>query len=400
MEKENRLKNGLDMLYLAACALHDTVPDHKRTCAMDITGVMAEAGRQSMHSVTYLGLRRYLDSDPKAAVAADPETLETWKNLHARSMKKTVLFEMERERILSFLEEHGVWYLPLKGIILQNFYPKLGMRQMADNDILFDEAFRAPLKAYMLENGYRGGEYVGRSESGCHDTYLKKPFYNFEMHYSLHPATEKNVPLREYYDNVRERLIKDEGNACGYHFSDEDFYIYVTTHAYRHYSHAGTGVRSLMDIYVYLSQKKDSLDLAYVEGELAHLGIADFEKTARALAFKLFAAPNHKNMTKFTGDEAELLSFCISSGVYGTTGNAMKLRLDELSHGGRITFGVKLKYFLRRLVPGNDCYMLRYPLAYKYKILIPFAVIARFFSALFTKPGKLLAELRALHREK
>lgn len=39
------------------------------------------------------------------------------------------------------MEQRGIWYLPLKGIILKEFYPSVGMRQMSDNDILFDEAF-------------------------------------------------------------------------------------------------------------------------------------------------------------------------------------------------------------------------------------------------------------------
>lgn len=400
MEHENRLKNGLDMLYLAACALHDTVPDKKRMSEMNIMGVMTEASRHSMNGVTYLGIKKYFEATQNADGVIDPEMLAKWRNGYTRIIKKTIFFDIEREKILSFLDQNGIWYLPLKGIILQNLYPQLGMRQMADNDILFDANYRAELKKYMLDNGYKGGEHVGRTDAACHDTYVKAPFYNFEMHYSLHPATEKGIMLRNYYDNIKERLIKDDGNSCGYHMSDEDFYIYVTTHAYKHYSHAGTGVRLLMDTYVYLSQKKDQLDFVYIEKELKDLGLADFEKMVRTLAFKIFSEPNHKNLIKFTGAEAEFLTYCIQSGVYGTTGNAMKIKLNEISKGGKITFRVKMKYFMRRLIPGNDCYMLRYPFAYRHKILIPFVVIARFITAVFTKPLMLLKEIRALRREK
>jgi hypothetical protein len=155
-----------------------------------------------------------------------------------------------------------------------------------------------------------------------------------------------------------------------------------------------------MDFYVYLLKKQNEMNFAYIESELTRLGMADFEKMMRALAFKLFAEPNHKNLLKFTAAEADFLAYHIHSGVYGTTGNAMKIKLDEISKGGKITFGVKVKYFMRRLIPGNDCYMLRYPLAYKYKVLIPFVVIARFVQAIFTKPLMLLREIRALTRKK
>ena len=400
MGNENRLKNGLDVLYLAACALHDAVPDKKRMTEMDTVGVMKEASKHSMQGVTYLAIKKYVESTQDAGDLIPAELLAKWKSGYAKAIKKTILFDMEREKILSFLDQNGIWYLPLKGIILQNLYPQLGMRQMADNDILFDGNYRAELKKYMLENGYEGGEYVGRTDAGCHDTYLKAPVYNFEMHHNLHAATEKRVFLRNYYADIKDRLIKDSGNRCGYHMSDEDFYIYITTHAYKHYAHAGNGVRSFMDVYVYLSAKQDSLDFAYIDGETEKLGIADFENMMRTLAFKLFAEPNHKNMLKFTASEADFLSYHIYSGTYGTTGNAMKIKLDEIAKGGKITFGVKVKYFVRRLIPGNDCYMLRYPLAYQYRVLIPFVVVARFTQAVCTKPMALLRELGALKREK
>ena len=289
MGKENRLKNGMDMLYLAACAIKDTAPDQKRIAEMDLVGVMSEASRHLMQAVAYLAIKKHLDLTQDTEKMIDAELLAKCKNSYARIVSKAVLFDVEREKLISFFEQKGIWYLPLKGLILQNFYPQIGMRQMADNDILFDASYRAELKTYMRENGYEGGEYVGRSDAGCHDTYLKKPFYNFEMHHSLHPATEKNVSLRKYYDNITERMIKDDDNSFGYHMSDEDFYIYVITHAYRHYSKAGTGVRGFMDVYVYLSQKQGSLDFSYIERELEDLGLADYEQMTRTVAFKLFS---------------------------------------------------------------------------------------------------------------
>ncbi len=33
---------------------------------------------------------------------------------------------------------HGIWYMPLKGAILHTLYPVSGMREMADNDVLYD----------------------------------------------------------------------------------------------------------------------------------------------------------------------------------------------------------------------------------------------------------------------
>ena len=54
-------------------------------------------------------------------------------------MRKALLFDAERKGILDFMEQRGIWYLPLKGVVLKDYYPAVGMRQMSDNDILYDE---------------------------------------------------------------------------------------------------------------------------------------------------------------------------------------------------------------------------------------------------------------------
>ena len=48
--------------------------------------------------------------------------------------------DAEREALLDFFEKSGIWYLPLKGAVLNGIYPQYGLRQFAKNDILFDAA--------------------------------------------------------------------------------------------------------------------------------------------------------------------------------------------------------------------------------------------------------------------
>ena len=46
------------------------------------------------------------------------------------SLKKVFALESERAALTKFFEENNIWYLTLKGVLLQNLYPKMGMRQM------------------------------------------------------------------------------------------------------------------------------------------------------------------------------------------------------------------------------------------------------------------------------
>ena len=56
----------------------------------------------------------------------------------AQAQRKNILLDVDRKKVLGELEKAGIWYMPMKGAILKDMYPRLGMRQMSDNDILVD----------------------------------------------------------------------------------------------------------------------------------------------------------------------------------------------------------------------------------------------------------------------
>ena len=90
--------------------------------------------------------------------------------------------------------------MPLKGSILKEWYPKFGMREMADNDILFDATRRQQVRNIFANRGYSIESY----NKGNHDAYEKPPIYNFEMHVAL--FHEDCSTLQKKYENVVDRL--------------------------------------------------------------------------------------------------------------------------------------------------------------------------------------------------
>ena len=94
--------------------------------------------------------------------------------------------------------------------------------------------------------------------------------------------------------------------------TDEDFYIYCINHIYKHFSDAGTGLRSLLDIYVINKAKGQTLDREYIAGELDSLGIREYESKTRQLAEKVFS------LKPLTDSDKDELSVYIYSGAYGT----------------------------------------------------------------------------------
>lgn len=367
MEREQLMKTGMDLVYLTRCALRGEPPEAERVEAMDLEAVYKLAKEHSMTAVSCYALE-YLWGNNCTKLNPQPAVVQEWLNDKRVAIRKNIALDMEREKLLAYLEEIGCWYMPLKGSLLQELYPRAGMRQMGDNDILVDPDFRYQIRDYMVANDCTPGN-VGIAH---HDEYFKKPYYNFEIHVGL--LTEKRNDKRsQYYRDIRKQLQKDAGNQYGYHFRDEDFYVYMTTHAVKHYEAGGNGLRSLMDVYIYLDKKEDVLDWHYADAELTKLDLKDYENTAKQLAKKLFVTGE-----ALSDLETKLFLYYTRCGVYGRMDVMIENRMKgSAAVDEEITLWKRIKYSFNRLFPPAEFYEYYCPLAYKYKILIPFAAIWR-----------------------
>ena len=363
-----------DLVYLASCALRGEVPEEERVAAMDMEALFRLSRRHMLSAIIAFAL------EPISAIL-DPKVWKNWRLLKEDSVRRILLFDAERHTILGILEEKSIWHLPLKGVLLKDFYPKTGMRQMSDNDILYDASRTPEVKAIMEGLGFSTDSSFGR---GVHDHYMKPPVCNFEMHRALF-GTGHDQRLVEYYEDVKSRLLLNEGSKCGFHFSDEDFYVYLLSHEYKHYSGGGTGLRSLLDTYVYLKKRGEELDWTYIAGELDKLGIADFEAQNRSLALHLFGGE------ALTVEDQKMLDYVLSSGTYGTVQNSVRNHIHKYGDGA---LG-KIRYVLGRLFLPMDVVRSAFPLFVKCPILLPFLPLYR---VLRGNRKRLLIELRELKR--
>lgn len=377
METEGRIltetemkASAYDMLYLSTCALNGMVPDAEN---MDLDKLYAVSKFHSLTAISAMALE-----------SAGITLSDKWREAKAKAIRKNILLDAERAQILEYFEQNGIWYMPLKGIIMKDMYPKAGMRQMADNDILYDSRFQMQVKEYMESRGYRT-ESVGKSN---HDTYHKPPVYNFELHTKLYSEQADKI-IHDYYADVKSRLVKDNGHEYGYHFTDEDFYIFMTVHEHKHYSGGGTGLRSLLDCFVYLRAKGGKLDRDYIDGELAKLGIGEFERKSRALAMKVFSSPELPGMSE---DERQMLEYYLLSGTYGTQKQRIENRMDQLA--AKTGNQSKLRYILSRLFPNAEFFKDYAPFFYRHRIWLPIGWIYRFFRGVTVNGKNILGELK------
>ena len=368
--KNELSKNAADMIYLTACALNRKVPKQERVERLDLTKLFEVC---QMHILT-------------ACVAYALESAgvhdHDFTQAKEKAIRKNFLLDAERARILKRLEAEKIWYMLLKGSILKDWYPKLGMRQMSDNDILFDMSRRDHVRKIMYEFGFKL-----KAEREVVDEYLKEPIYNFEMHGELFMKYQVGE-MADYYRGIKKRMTKDTNNDHGYHFSNDEFYLFMLAHEYKHFSLGGTGVRSLVDTYVFLSKFADKLNWAHIDEELEKLGIADYERQNREIAMKTFA------MKPLTVEDKKLLDYYIISGTYGIIENSIENRLQKNADGS------KLRYILQRIFPSMEVIRTFYPFFYRHKWLIPVLLVYRPFHGLFKNRKKIKAELQVFSKNK
>ncbi|MBR6514778.1 MAG: nucleotidyltransferase family protein [Clostridia bacterium] len=390
---DSNFKSGLDVIYLTSCALHGIIPDESAINKMDLEAVYTQAKRHKMLSVTCMALEPYWSK-------LEPEIIKKWRLSVNQAIKSSLAYSIEREKLCRFMDKNEIAYLPLKGIILQDVYPRLGMRQMVDNDILIDISKRHLVRDYMVKNGYSVDGY-GKD---IHDVYLKAPIYNFEIHVYL--AIESvDALIYNYYLDIWQRLERPDKNRYEFRFSKEDFYIHILVHAYKHFNYTGgVGLKALSDIFVYLRKYGDTLNWEYIGTELKKINLTVFEKNISSLSKKIFDIDSLKqnNIELTLSDEERLqLKFFIDSGSFGSKDTMYRGMIDRFAGGdGKITKGSKIKYFLNRLFPTGPYIRENYPFFHKHKLLLPVLWVYRFFSKIFVKSDHVKKEVKFIMKQK
>lgn len=385
MEKTSEL-----LIYLMACSLQGTKPEEALLANIDLEALLRLAKAHSVSAMVCMALEQ---------TDVFQHTTETtrlkWLDCKNKAVRKNMLLDAERHQLEKEFAEHGIWYMPLKGSILKDWYPKFGMREMADNDILFDPAGRKQVREIFQNRSYKTVSF----RKGNHDVYEKAPIYNFEMHVSLFDGTYKE--LTEQYENVKERLLPVDGTAYQFAFTPEDFYVFVLAHAHKHYSYSGTGIRTLADIYIMNQKLGGTMNWEYVDSELRGLGIFSYERESRELAQKLFGIAELPTEANLSEAEQQMLAYYLGASTYGTIENRTLNQMQKLQpDGGAITAHTKRKYLLSRIFPGREWCKAYAPTVYKYPVLLPFFWVWRLTVKGVKRRTIVKQELEAIKRER
>lgn len=344
------------LIHLLVCALNGKKPEEKPE-TVSFEQIYALALKHDVANLAYYAVEK-LEQQPEPALGS------AWKEIRDKAIVKGITQIYERDQIITALTAAGIDICPLKGCLLKEMYPQQDMRMMADLDILMKPEKASAVDRILTSMGYR----CEVSGIGAHDEYFKKPVMHVEMHYKLMDEEAVGEDKLSYYRNVWERLMPDSQNTHLYRMSWNDFYIYFIAHLAKHYYMGGTGIRSIMDIHIFLARHGQDLDQQYLKTELEKIKLWDIKEDCEKLAAVWFGdeAPDERLL--------EMTEFIIQSGTYGTIENALPHRVEK---GIARSSNSKFRYLIRRLFPPCNKMQYKFPVVRKYPFLLPFCWIIR-----------------------
>lgn len=365
---ENRISPAVrDLIYLSACAVNKTIPDPERIGHMDLDALYQAAVDHQMVGLTAIMLKRAGIQDAR------------YEDYLKKALLLDRIADAEHRKILNMLAQAQIWHMPLKGVVIKEYYPEAGMRQMADIDVLFDASRAEDVRSIMHSLNYSETKY----DQEHRDDYQKSAACHFELHRMLF-SPDSGEELYRYYQGIQDKIL---GEGYEKHLSREDFYIYIIAHEFKHFYWMGTGLRSLLDTYVILKKFDGKLDWEYIHTEINKIGLdqlSDFENNNRTLAMRVFS---DGTLTGLSSDEWEMLSFFADSGMYGTREHEIQYAIERNG---------KLGYVLKKIFPPLAEVKEYYPFFYQHKILLP----GLFFYRLWKKRDAAIEEIRVLSHKR
>lgn len=270
--------------------------------------------------------------------------------------------------IFKAFQDHGIDYMPVKGCLMKQRYPKHEFRPMADVDILIRPEQYDRIRPLMQQLGFFEGvesnhEYIWDSIS-----------LHVELHKRLVPSYNKDY-YAYFGDGWR---LASQCKGTRYAMTPEDEFIYLFVHMAKHYRDGGIGCRQMVDLWVHRHAFPD-LDEDYLRRELRKLRLLEFYDNVLKTLTVWFEDAAADDVTQCITD------FIFSAGAWGKDENHIlsdALREQKLAGsawGGKLIRGIKLVF------PPYSGMAMHFPVLKKAPILLPVMWPVRWTELLFVR---------------
>lgn len=257
------------------------------------------------------------------------------------------------------LDEAGIAYIPLKGSVLRELYPKPWMRTSCDIDVLVHEEDIDSAVSAVADN-----TDLAFFKRNFHDVSLVNDNVHLELHFSLKEDMESiDRLLGSVWEHARQK------DGCLYEMTPEYLVFHIAAHMAYHMVHGGLGVRPYLDLWLLRNSESFSFDEDKLKAMCRECGILTFYETSCRLLDCWFCGGE--------GDAAieKLEEYCLNGGVFGSGETTLAAKQRE--HKGAA-------YILHRLFMRPELLKEEYPQLKERPYLYMFYQMKR-WSRLFNK---------------
>lgn len=248
--------------------------------------------------------------------------------LFSRRFYETVfLYARTKELVAAWrqkLDAAGIPHALLKGTALQALYPAPELRTYGDADIFLPHAYipqlRALLQAEQQEITFENADEIVISVSSL----------LIEFHFDLTPDTGNSAPaLRAYLADAAAHMQPAESeNRCA--FDPVFHFIYLLSHQMHHFLTGSAGIRTFVDLAVYL---KSGLltDMAAVRETLSALSMTGYAQRALALTARFLEVPSPYDTVVSDADADYAAAYILTGGQFGFLHNRGARQVEQYS---------------------------------------------------------------------
>lgn len=281
--------------------------------------------------------------------------------------------QMQQLKMLgAVFSANGIHYMPLKGMVLKNLYPKSDMRIMGDADLLIKMDQYDRICQVMEQLGY---SFQAETD---HELIWTKSCLRIELHKRLIPSY--NYDYMAYYGDGWQLAHPTAADPCCFAMTDEDQLIYLITHLAKHYRDGGIGIRHMLDLYLY-KQAKTDLDEAYIAKQLQKLQLHKFYQNIYHTLQVWFHGANADTVTDL------ITKVVFESGCFGTRRfRTVAQGIRNKAKYGDSTKTAQIRTLVRLVFLPYEIMEQKYPILRTVPVLLPVMWVVRWLEALLSKP--------------
>lgn len=290
--------------------------------------------------------------------------------------KRHLQHEETIERLRSLFNENSVDFMFLKGVHLKELYPIKHMRASGDIDVLL----RDQKTVDFVESILKQAGFTLTMKNPQHDLYTDKNGSTIEVHPTIYKT----------FNNKYDALFKNEWqhaillHSYEYRFEPTFELCYLLYHLAKHFDASGVGLRSILDIGLFLDYHYESMDKTHLNNLLIQGNIKTFFHTIVYLNNIYFNLALKMNTKKPITHQRlnQITQYIITSGIHGKGKDFNMFNARRVQEGKtRNRFIV----FIQILFPNLRFMKGIYPILNKAPILLPLFWILRILRIVFKR---------------